>query len=110
MFTVATLALVQRLARCRGQPIYVFCIGHMLQGQYTSLGPDSLVGLARSLQCKRIFGKRTLSTSRNLKAKEGWGEIDISTKGVERWVLPTPLPAHFYQNRMMMARQTIVSL
>ena len=36
-----------------------------------------------SLQCRRIFGKRTLSTSsRKLKAEEGWGEIDISTKGV----------------------------
>ena len=36
-----------------------------------------------SLQCRRSFGKRTLSTSsRNLKAEEGWGEIDISTEGV----------------------------
>ena len=35
-----------------------------------------------SLQFRRIFGKRTLSTLRNLKAEEGWGEIDISTKGV----------------------------
>ena len=36
-----------------------------------------------SLQCRRIFGKQTLSiSSRNLKAEEGWGEIDISTKGV----------------------------
>ena len=32
---------------------------------------------------RRIFGKRTLSTSsRILKAEEGWGEIYISTKGV----------------------------
>ena len=29
-----------------------------------------------SLQCRRIFGKRTLCTSsRNLKAEDGWGEI-----------------------------------
>ena len=43
-----------------------------------------------SLQCRRIFGKRTLSTSsRNvwslswiLKAEEGLGEIEIFTKGV----------------------------
>ena len=36
-----------------------------------------------SLQRRRIFGKRTPSpSSRNLKAEEGWGKIDISTKGV----------------------------
>ena len=37
-----------------------------------------------SVECRLIFGKRTLSTSsRNLKAEEGWGEIDIfSTKGL----------------------------
>ena len=48
--------------------------------------------MAHSLQCRRIFGKRTLSTSsRNLKAEEGWGEIDIPTKGVvdRRPSLPT---------------------
>ena len=61
-----------------------------------------------SLHCRRIFGKQTLSTSsRNLKAEKGWGEIDISTKGV---VDTHPLPAHFYRNRMMTARQTIASL
>ena len=45
---------------------------------------------ASSLQCRCIFGGRTLSTSsRNLwprswilKAEEGWGETEISTKGV----------------------------
>ena len=41
---------------------------------------ESISGHA-SLQYRRIFGKRTLSTSsRNLKAEEGWGEIDNSTK------------------------------
>ena len=50
----------------------------------------SLHKVLTSLQCRRIFGQRTLSTSlRNvwslswiLKAEEGWGEIKISTKGV----------------------------
>ena len=73
------------------------------------------------MQCRRIFGERTLSTSsRNvwslswiLKVKEGWGEIDISTKGVvdrreeaggegkENFSpFPThPIPAHFYRNQ-----------
>ena len=41
------------------------------------------VDVFSSLQCRHIFGKQTLSSSsRNLKAEEGWGEIDISTKGV----------------------------
>ena len=49
------------------------------------------------MQFRRIFGKRTLSTSsRNvwslswvLKAEEGWGEIKISTKGIPTLSLST---------------------
>ena len=39
-------------------------------------------GYICSLHCRRIFGKGTLTWKYILKAEEGWGEIEISTKGV----------------------------
>ena len=83
-----------------------------------------------SLQCRRIFGKRRLNTSsRNvwslswiLKAEEGWGEIEISIKGVvdrreegggrgrgKAFLYPPP-PCPLLPKSNMTARQTIASL
>ena len=59
------------------------------------------------LQCRRIFGERTIGTSRNFGFSKG--EKEISTKGVVDRQEEAALPAHLTKGNMA-AQQTIASL